>query len=539
VVFLILLVVIIAINNNADIENSSSNSLSTPPPNWPIFPDSKTIVVPTDYSSISEAVNASSEGDTILVKMGTYVESVTINKSLTIIGENKETTIVDGNNKGPTFLIKNDYVKVTGFKVRNVENPLPFSDSLARLAGIHLLNVHECDISENVVVNCGKGVWIYGGSGNTVSNNTFTGNNYGLLIDSSTDNFVTGNQASNGWGGIWLSDSSGNTLRNNNIFNNARNFGVSGNKPSQFVNDIDLSNTVNDKKIYYLLDEENLIIEPISFPDLDILVLVNCRNVTVQNLDMQNSNVGIYLIGASNSTVTNNEVANNTIGISLQSCRDCVVSTNEVKQNTEIGIRVDDSTSVLVLRNTVEQYAAESRLFMIQNSSNSILSKNTLSADGLPYAVYLESSNYINITNNIQSGPGTIYGIILQSSSNNLIQSNTFTNCVPGVWLRKGSNYNSVLENNFSTERGSMGVSLSESYLNNLSENIISNFHTGFELSNGEKNIIARNIVTSKDHAVQLFNFNNNIFEKNQFLGSTDIWDMGADLRNPSTNTWK
>lgn len=540
VIFSVILLMGIAMNGDI----GSQNATLTPTPTWPSFPDSKTIAVPDDYPSISLAVNASSEGDTILVKEGTYVESVTVDKSLTIRGENKETTIVDGNNIGPAFLIKSDYVRVTGFKIRNVENPPAFSDSRARLAGIHLLDVHVCDISGNVVVNCGKGVWVYGGSGNTVSHNTLEGNNYGILVQSSANNFVTGNHAANGWGGIWLDSSGGNKLRDNNMRDNARNFGVAGGEFSQFANDVDLSNMVNDKKVYYLLDKKNLVMEPAVFPDLGALVLVNCSNMTVQNLDIQNSYVGIHVIGAVNSTVTNNNIANNTIGIRFQFARDCIISSNDAKQNTECGVRVDESNSVFVLENNVEQNEHDSRLIMMVSSSNCTIAWNTLENRlylSLPTGIYIESSNYTNINSNSQTGTdGTISGIELRRSSHNVVQSNTFAVSAPGIWIRDGSNYNSITRNKFSTDRGSFGVALSsQSCFNNLSDNTIRMFTTGLKLGNAENNTIVRNVVARREHAVQLFEFNNNTFEGNQLSGSTHIWDVGADFGNPSTNIWK
>lgn len=288
------------------------------------------------------------------------------------------------------------------------------------------------------------GLW---SSGNTVSNNIFLTNDYGVLIHSSTDNLVTGNQASYGWGGIWLVSSANNKLRDNSMLNNTRSFGVSGGELSQFVNDVDLSNMGNDKKVYNLFDKESLIIDPDSFPDLGALIFVNCKDVTDQNSKMQNNYVRIHLAGAVNSTVTRNAVENSTIGILLQFFHDCVISKNYANKNTDYGVRVDGSDDILVLGNNVEENEFESRLIMMQNSSNSIIAENTLGTEGLPVAIYLESSNYINITNNVQSGPGIIYGITLKSSSNNLIQSNTFTKCVPGVWLWEESNCNMVSGN--------------------------------------------------------------------------------------------
>ena len=49
---------------------------------------SKTLVVPDNYPSIAAAVGNASQGDTVLVKAGTYYENVAINKSITITGEN-------------------------------------------------------------------------------------------------------------------------------------------------------------------------------------------------------------------------------------------------------------------------------------------------------------------------------------------------------------------------------------------------------------------------------------------------------------------
>lgn len=53
------------------------------------------IVVPDDYPNISLAVAHAKSGNVIFVKQGIYMKSVTVDKSVTLEGENKETTIVD------------------------------------------------------------------------------------------------------------------------------------------------------------------------------------------------------------------------------------------------------------------------------------------------------------------------------------------------------------------------------------------------------------------------------------------------------------
>lgn len=55
----------------------------------------KTIVVPDDYPTIQQAVNAAANGDTILVRSGVYIENIIISgKSISLIGEDATTTII-------------------------------------------------------------------------------------------------------------------------------------------------------------------------------------------------------------------------------------------------------------------------------------------------------------------------------------------------------------------------------------------------------------------------------------------------------------
>ncbi|HEX7482376.1 MAG TPA: hypothetical protein VF350_02785, partial [Candidatus Bathyarchaeia archaeon] len=55
---------------------------------------SNIIVVPDNYSTVAAAIGNASNGDTILIRSGIYVESsLTINKTFSLIGENAQNTI--------------------------------------------------------------------------------------------------------------------------------------------------------------------------------------------------------------------------------------------------------------------------------------------------------------------------------------------------------------------------------------------------------------------------------------------------------------
>ena len=59
---------------------------------------------------IQDLIDNASAGDTIYIPSGKYYENITINKSITLIGEDKNTTWIIG-----SILISEDWVSVSGF----------------------------------------------------------------------------------------------------------------------------------------------------------------------------------------------------------------------------------------------------------------------------------------------------------------------------------------------------------------------------------------------------------------------------------------
>ncbi len=138
-----------------------------------------TITVPDDYPTIQGAVNAASENDTIFVRNGTYFENVVVNKTVSLVGEDAENTIIDGGNVSYVALIVVDNVNVTGFTIRN---------SGTYGAGIMLESAAHCNISGNTMTNNFGGVLLVSSSNNTVSGNNIANNVYGVDLYSSSGN---------------------------------------------------------------------------------------------------------------------------------------------------------------------------------------------------------------------------------------------------------------------------------------------------------------------------------------------------------------
>jgi hypothetical protein len=69
-------------------------------------------------------------------------------------------------------------------------------------------------------------------------------------------------------------------------------------------NDIDTSNLVDNKPIYYLIGTSDIVID--SSSNAGIVYCINCDNVTVQDLNLVNNYVGVFFYHTGNSSIQDN-----------------------------------------------------------------------------------------------------------------------------------------------------------------------------------------------------------------------------------------
>ena len=74
---------------------------------------------PNNYTKIQDAINDANNGDTVFVFAGLYIENVYVNKSLNLTGENRENTIVDGNETNSTIVIEASGITINGFTIQH------------------------------------------------------------------------------------------------------------------------------------------------------------------------------------------------------------------------------------------------------------------------------------------------------------------------------------------------------------------------------------------------------------------------------------
>jgi nitrous oxidase accessory protein len=244
----------------------------------------KTIIVPDDFSTIQEAIDSGSKGDTIFVKRGIYYnQSLIVNKTLSLIGEDANTTIlrglditstslgpitiaiqIDANNVTITgFTITNTYTGITGngngtkisgniimaitngMSIGGYYKTITYNNITGSLHGIHFSGSFTTIIGNNIIPRTegidvsgssnivswnniigaqGHGVSVNGDS-NTISNNNIKDDSTGIWLSTGSNNIVSGNNITENWSkGIWIYQSSNNRIYENYVANNVKNY---------------------------------------------------------------------------------------------------------------------------------------------------------------------------------------------------------------------------------------------------------------------------------------------------------------------------
>jgi parallel beta-helix repeat protein len=185
---------------------------------------SNVVRVPSDYTTIQQAVDAALPGDTILVSSGTYHEHVAVNKTLNLIGEDRADTVVDGDGGDNAFKVTADSVLIDGFTVQNGDH------------GIYVDHCNNCTVSSNIISdNHYFGIRLDHSNGTTAQGNillssggSVPGLTWGanILLTYSCNSSIRDNVlAGSFWDGIDVSHSDNNTVTRNVIEDNGG-FGI-------------------------------------------------------------------------------------------------------------------------------------------------------------------------------------------------------------------------------------------------------------------------------------------------------------------------
>ena len=287
----------------------------------PVEANPEVITVPDEYFSIQEAINNSKPEDTIFVKSGIYFECIVVDKNgLRLVGENKDTTIIDGCGAGITVYVEANNTVLNGFTIQN----------------------SGCNLTDS-------GIFLNHSFNSSISNNKVSKNNLG----------------------IYLSSSPNCVLRNNNMTGNKYNFGVSGHNLQDYIHDIDVSNIVDGKPVIYWVNQANK--QPPA--NAGYVAIVNSTKITVENLTLTKNWQAVLYAYTTNSTIKNVTVTINMDGIWLIECSSCSIYGNNISENNWGGIALVNSSFCSVQCNNLNNNIGYG-IFLSYSSDNIFYNNN-------------------------------------------------------------------------------------------------------------------------------------------------------------------
>lgn len=407
-------------------------------PVWPREP--RTWVVDddgtADFHEIQEAIDMATSGDTIIVKAGTYRENLLLNKSLSLIGEERNSTIIEG--EGNVTEITACNVTITGFTIRssgsspncngisvtsdwNVISNNSVKNNSGR--GIELVNSYDNLITENEFTGNLQGIRLENSDNNTISLNTIYHNGNGLEIEGSSFNNISWNQveessecgvslrhsvgnlvqhngvSASGIMGFRLYDSNGNVLRENGLFGNQYNFEITAASVQGFLNDVDTSNTVDGAPIQCIINQRQLLLDESADSNMGYLALINCENITVRNLQLRHNGQGVLIVNSTSILAENITVSNNIEGIHMCCTNESVLLRNAIIDNKD-GVMIDTSNyRNLVAENNISDNTCG---IALRHSCNNEISQNYISGNGGALSICSSSENRV-CENNFQN----------------------------------------------------------------------------------------------------------------------------------------
>jgi len=252
-----------------------------------------------NYSKIQYAIDNASDGDTIYVydDSSPYYENLEIDKSITLIGENKATTFIDGKQEGCTINLSSQNTIIENFTIIGGGFDNDDFKNFFR-AGLRIT-----------------------GSNNIICNNIFRKNCLGISGVRVTNLTIKDN--------IFIEDGVG--------FTTYENDGRPILKIKYFLHNIE-NNTVNGKPLYYFFNEKNIQIDNL---EIGQLILVNCSDFEIRNISISKTDWGMVFAFSNRCLIENCNIFKNSLAIWTLKSNNNIFQFNNISNNYHRGIVID------------------------------------------------------------------------------------------------------------------------------------------------------------------------------------------------------
>jgi parallel beta-helix repeat protein len=307
---------------------------------------------PGNYTKIQDAIDNASDGDIVFVydDSSPYLGPLLINKSITLMGEDKNTTIIDGNQEGSygcNIEITADSVVVSDFTFQNTKGYYEFS----------ILKIHsnENQISNNIFnpTKYCRGIYLLNGDRNLITENIFNGiYNDGITIEYANNTIITKNVCEGKDSGIVIYDSNNNIVSSNQLLG------------TYFIGIVvsGRNNTVSENYIWHA--EDGIRVVGKSVFDINTIfqnrieyckhgiVSVDYSSCIKENI-ISNCKWGIKLQGSAGNIISKNNISNNEVGMEIDAGILNIVTYNNFTCNSVTGILLQAGFKNEILNNNI------------------------------------------------------------------------------------------------------------------------------------------------------------------------------------------
>ncbi|MHA1522374.1 MAG: right-handed parallel beta-helix repeat-containing protein, partial [Promethearchaeota archaeon] len=369
----------------------------------------------------------------------------------------------------------------------------------------------------NTINDCRSGIYnYYSGENHIIKNDIINTEDYGLYLRAPVNLTISGNVITSSEMSIYAFGGGANNSLINNQISGSTNYDINlegidywnltGNTMESiglymencYYNQIDTTNTVGGKPIYYYEDQDNLYLDGDVLTDISQLFVVNSVNSTITNFDIHGMPVGIYVARGVSMNINNNNVSENGVyGLCLIGLNDSAINGNTVNDNVDAGIYIEGETGI-----GWDDSNPDFNLI----SGNNIFSNNSIGFNG-------------------ECGFSGDYGYN-DTFSNNYIMNNS----EDGMYFQYF--YHTLITENEVSNNG-YGVDLYESPNSMIVNNLIyNNTYAGFYVEYSDETTIEANSITGNDYGMEMYDsFNCDILE-NEIIGNSDIGIEFQDMIN-------
>jgi len=362
------------------------------------------------FNTIQDAIDGPWSEYTIRVWEGVYYENIIVDKTLIILGNSSSSTLINGTGEGSVIIVQAENVIISGFRITSsggggINAGIYIQAENCTITrcnvtgndrfGIFLRSVDNASLRNNTFyIPSSTGIILTGSNNNAIINNTYRGSRgQGIALDSnSNDNIIAENHCFGLLRSIWLyssyhniitnntlenctdvsielKDSNHNTIKDNVVDTNSKAIRLSRSHHITMENNtltneglkiigssleywnthnIDASNTVNGRPLYYLSNRTGG-----SIPnDAGQVILANGSLLVIENQNWSEMIAGIQVGFSQFITIANSTCSNNNFyGIDLSYSDNNIIINNTCNNNVDYGIVLDYSHGNSVINN--------------------------------------------------------------------------------------------------------------------------------------------------------------------------------------------